>query len=193
VNLPNQLTLLRIALSFFLILFLLSPGFPAKLAAVFVFTIASLTDLWDGRLARARGLVTDFGILMDPIADKILVLAAFVAFVQLNVVPAWMVVSIATREFLVTGLRLFALGRGQVLPAEAAGKHKTVSQIVAISLILIFLVVREGFGASPGGPSWVTWAEPGIWWLMLLTVILTLTSGISFFWKHRRLIKWGQV
>ena len=187
-NLPNQLTLLRIALSFFLILLLLAPGLGPKLAAVIIFALASLTDLWDGRLARAKNLVTDFGILMDPIADKILVLSAFVAFVQLNVVPAWMVVLIAAREFLVTGLRLFALGRGQVLPAEAAGKHKTVSQMVSISLILLFLVAREAISIRPDEVQWIALGEAGIWWLMLLTVGLTLTSGISFLWKHRRLI-----
>ena len=187
-NLPNQLTLLRIALSFLLILCLLSPGVVLKGAAVLVFTLASLTDLWDGRLARRRGWVTDFGILMDPIADKILVLSAFLSFVQLNVAPVWMVVLIATREFLVTGLRLFALGKGQVLPAEAAGKHKTVSQMVAISITLLFLLAREAVAVESGAARWVTLGEMGIWWLMLLTVILTLVSGISFFWKHRRII-----
>ena len=187
-NLPNQLTLLRIALSFALIVFLLTPGFVPKLAALVAFVLACLTDLWDGRLARRTGQVTDFGILMDPIADKILVLAAFLAFVQLRLVPAWMVVLIAVREFLITGLRLFALGKGQVLPAEAAGKHKTVSQMVAISVTLLFLVLQSGVGPGAGGLAWVRWGEAGIWLLMLLTVVLTLTSGISFVWKHRKLI-----
>ncbi len=187
-NLPNQLTLLRIALSFVLIVFLLAPGFWPKLAAIGVFTAASLTDLWDGKLARAQGIVTDFGVLMDPIADKILVLSAFLAFVQLGVAPAWMVVAIAAREFLVTGLRLFALGKGKVLPAEAAGKHKTVSQIVAISLILLFLLAREFLLTRNGGGGWLASWQAAIGWVMLLTVALTLSSGISFFWRHRKLI-----
>jgi CDP-diacylglycerol--glycerol-3-phosphate 3-phosphatidyltransferase len=187
-NWANRLTLLRIALSFLLIGWLLLPGFLAKLAASITFGLAALTDLWDGRLARRRGEVTDFGILMDPIADKILVLAAFVSFVQVGLVPAWMVVLMATREFLITGLRLFALGRGCVLPAEAAGKHKTVSQMVAISLILIFLMVREAFKADDSASIWLRWAEGGIWLITLLAVILTLTSGLSFLWKHRKLI-----
>lgn len=187
-NLPNQLTLLRIALSFLLILLLLTPGLGAKLAAAVVFTVASLTDLWDGRIARSKGRVTDFGVLMDPIADKVLVLAAFLAFVQLNIVPAWMVALIATREFLVTGLRLFALGKGHVLPAEAAGKHKTVSQIVAISFTLLFLIALEWGATRPHGSQWVAVMESGIWWLMLITVALTLTSGFSFLWRHRKLI-----
>lgn len=187
-NLPNQLTLLRIALSFVLILFLLASGPWAKIAALITFILASLTDLWDGRLARRRDLVTDFGVLMDPIADKILVLSAFVAFVQLRVVPAWMVVLIAAREFLVTGLRLFALGKGQVLPAEAAGKHKTISQMVAILVTLIVLAARAVLAGRWNDPAWLEWAGIGIWWLMLTTVVLTLTSGVSFLWRHRRLI-----
>jgi len=187
-NLPNRLTLMRIALSFVLILFLLTPGVQAKIAAMVVFAAASLTDLWDGKLARKHGIVTDFGVLMDPIADKVLVLSAFLAFVQLHIVPAWMVVLIATREFLVTGLRLFALGRGQVLPAEAAGKHKTASQIVAISVTLIVLTLREAALVWPDRDLWLGWAQSGIWWLMLFTVILTMTSGVSFFWRHRKVI-----
>lgn len=187
-NLPNQLTLLRIALSFFLIAFLLTPGLIAKCAAILVFILASLTDLWDGRLARAKGLITDFGVLMDPIADKILVLSAFLAFVQIGVVPAWMVVVVASREFLVTGLRLLALGKGTLLPAEAAGKHKTISQMVAISVILLFLALREGLGFDTIRNPWMAMGHDGIQWLMLLTVILTLTSGVAFVWKHRKLI-----
>ena len=187
-NLPNKLTLLRIALSFFLIFFLLMPGAAAKIAAAIVFAVAALTDLWDGWVARRRGLITDFGILMDPIADKILVLGAFVSFVQLELVPAWMVVLIATREFLITGLRLFALGKGYALPAEAAGKHKTVSQMVAISLTLLYLIAREFVAPRPNGAPWIHLGERSIWWLVLLTVVLTMTSGISFLWKHRKLI-----
>ena len=125
---------------------------------------------------------------MDPIADKILVLSAFCAFVQLRVAPAWMVVLIAAREFIVTGLRLFALGKGTVLPAEAAGKHKTVSQIIAISVTLVVLILRELALLGAGRAEWVVWGERGIWWLMLLTVVLTLTSGISFLWRHRKII-----
>lgn len=187
-NLPNRLTLLRISLSFVLIVLLLIPGLYAKLGALAVFVIAALTDLWDGRLARKRQLVTDFGTLMDPIADKVLVLSAFVAFVQLQVVAAWMVVLIATREFLVTGLRLFALGKGQVLPAEAAGKHKTVSQMVAISLTLLYLVVREAAVTGPAAEWWIRYGPVAIGSLMLVTVVLTLTSGISFLWRHRKII-----
>lgn len=187
-NLPNRLTLLRIFLSFVLIVFLLIPGLGAKVAAGIVFAMAAFTDLWDGRIARRQKIVTDFGVLMDPIADKVLVLSAFVAFVQLQVVSAWMVVLIATREFLVTGLRLFALGKGQVLPAEAAGKHKTVSQMVAISLTLVYLIAREAGRSGPAEEWLIRFGPVAIDLLMLLTVALTMTSGISFLWRHRKII-----
>jgi len=187
-NLPNKLTLLRIALSFLLIFLLLRPGCASKIAAAVVFAVAALTDLWDGRVARRRGLITDFGVLMDPIADKVLVLGAFVSFVQLGLVPAWMAVLIASREFLITGLRLFALGKGYALPAEAAGKNKTVSQMVAISLTLLYLIARECMVVRADGAAWIRAGQQGIWWMVLLTVVLTMTSGISFLWKHRKLI-----
>ena len=183
-NLPNQLTLLRILLSFLLLLFVLLPGFFYKSMALACFVVASLTDFWDGRLARKWNMVTDFGVLMDPIADKVLVLSSFGAFIQLGVVPAWMVVAIACREFLVTGMRMFASGKGHVLAAEAAGKHKTVSQMVAIALILIFLVIREWIPEA----AWLRDGEQAIWVLMLITVIFTLTSGFSFFWNNRKLV-----
>ena len=187
-NRPNQLTVLRILLSFLLIFCLLTPGFKMKIAAIFVFAVASLTDLWDGRLARLSAQITDFGILMDPIADKILVLSAYLSFVQLGVAPAWMVVLIAAREFIVTGIRFFALGKGHVLSAEAAGKYKTVSQIVAVGLILLFLLARELVQTRPQVIPWIEFGRPIIWWVLLLTVIVTLTSGISFFWQHRKII-----
>ena len=187
-NLPNQLTLLRIVLAFAMIFFLMVPGLEAKACALVTFVLASFTDLWDGRIARKQGIITDFGILMDPIADKILTLSAFCSFVQLGVTPAWMVVIIATREFLVTGLRFFALGKGQVLSAEAAGKHKTVSQVVAIFFTLVVLILRELALRGEGRAEWVTTGETAIWWLMMLTVALTLISGCSFLWRHRKVI-----
>ncbi|MBI3312151.1 MAG: CDP-diacylglycerol--glycerol-3-phosphate 3-phosphatidyltransferase [Candidatus Omnitrophica bacterium] len=188
-NLPNRLTLLRIFLSFVLMFLLWVPGLPAKLGALVVFAVAGLTDWWDGLLARRQKLITDFGILMDPIADKVLVLSAFIAFVQLQVVAAWIVVVIAAREFLITGLRLFALEKGQVLPAEAAGKYKTVLQMTAISLTLIYLVLREAVPSGSSAERAIRFGPMAIELLMFLTVALTLTSGISFLWHHRKIIR----
>ena len=182
-NLPNLLTLARVVLSFLLVFLLLQPGPASKIAALAVFTAAALTDWWDGRIARRRGLISQFGVLMDPIADKVLVLCAFGAFVWLRVAPGWMVLLIAAREMLITGLRMVALAKGKALPAEAAGKIKASFQMGTISLTLLFLVARERF---PGG--WVPGVESGVHGLMFLTVLLTFSSGASFLWHNRERI-----
>jgi len=115
----------------------------AKLCALFIFIAASLTDYYDGKIAKKYNIVTDFGRLMDPIADKILALAAFLAFVELKIIPAWMVVIIIFRELIITGMRLTLLGKKKVIPATKAGKHKTVSQMVSIFVILTYLTIKQ--------------------------------------------------
>ena len=123
-NLANRITLLRIVFTFVFMFFLSCQGFLAKLASLAIFIFAALSDFIDGRIAKKKNIVTDFGKLMDPIADKILVLAAFAAFVQMQLIEAWMFVIIISREILITSLRLFALNKGRVLSASRAGKHK---------------------------------------------------------------------
>ena len=187
-TLPNLLTVSRIGLAFLFMLALFAHTQAGKVLALILFGIASLTDLFDGMLARRWHQESDFGILMDPIADKILVLAAFLSFVELKLVPAWMVVLIVSREFLITGLRLVAVRRGKVLAAERGGKHKTASQMVAIVVALIYLVVRDAAAvqAAPATASAVMlWGGRLVLGLMLITVGLTMTSGISFLWRHR--------
>jgi CDP-diacylglycerol---glycerol-3-phosphate 3-phosphatidyltransferase len=186
-NLPNKLTILRIVLAFVFILFLFIHGLGAKIAAFAVFLLASITDLLDGYLAKKYGQITDFGRLMDPVADKILILSAFLAFVEMGLVPAWMVVIIIFREVAVTGLRMLALGKGKVIPADSGGKHKTVSQVVVIMAILLLIIFRA---AGPMAPSfWSSSAEAmykdSIFVLMLITVALTLISGVSYLVKNR--------
>src|SRR3989338_1335633 len=110
-NLPNKLTLARIALTFIFLVFLFSKGLLFRYLSLVTFIVALLTDFYDGHIARSRNLVTDFGKLMDPIADKILVLAAFLAFVELQIIPAWMVVLVIVREFVITGMRLLAASK----------------------------------------------------------------------------------
>ncbi|HEX3988249.1 MAG TPA: CDP-diacylglycerol--glycerol-3-phosphate 3-phosphatidyltransferase, partial [Verrucomicrobiae bacterium] len=105
--------------------------------ALLLFSAASLTDYFDGKIARRDNLITNFGILMDPLADKILVCSAFIAFVGRGWLPAWMVVIVVTRELAITGLRLLAASKNLVLAAERFGKHKTISQIVAIISVLV--------------------------------------------------------
>jgi len=179
VNTPNKLTIIRLFLTFIFMFFLFSKGIFMKFAALITFLAASITDYYDGKIARATNQVTDFGKFMDPIADKVLIIASFLAFVEMGLVPAWMVVLIISRELLITGLRLFAAAKGKILQAGRAGKHKTVSQIVAVFTILVFILFRElGWGIFQ---QWI------IDIVMITTVILTLTSGISYIWRNKTL------
>ena len=187
-NLPNKLTLSRIALTFVFMFFLFTRWQYGKIAALIIFITASFTDYLDGRIAKNRGLISDFGKLMDPIADKILIIAAFLAFVEMKLIPAWTVVIIIFREFIITGLRIFGIIKGHIVAASRAGKHKTISQIVTVFFILIYLVVRQ-YGIRGG--FWTQDIEVisrnAIFCLMLITVILTLISGISYLVKNKRL------
>ncbi len=183
-NLPNKLTLSRIVLAFIFMFLLFCRGITAKYLALFTFGLASLTDFFDGRIARRRNIESDFGRLMDPIADKILILAAFLAFVELKIIPAWMVIIIIFRELVITGLRINAARQGKILSASLAGKHKTVSQMAAIISILVFLIIREsdrGFWTV----LWELWFKRGAFYLMLLTVALTLISGLSYLLRNK--------
>lgn len=186
-NLPNKLTVLRIALVFVFIPLLFIHGLAAKVGAFLVFLAASLTDMLDGYIAKKNNQITDFGRLMDPIADKILILSAFLAFVELDLVPAWMVVIIIFREVTVTGLRILALGQGKVISADSGGRHKTVSQVLVVLAILLLIIFREA-GPSMAG-LWSDRVEfvykETIFVLMLITVVLTLISGISYLIKNR--------
>jgi CDP-diacylglycerol--glycerol-3-phosphate 3-phosphatidyltransferase len=181
--------MLRIVLTFVFIIVLSWQGLAAKIAALIIFILAALSDFFDGLIAHRRNMVTDFGRLMDPIADKILVLAAFAVFLQLQLISAWMFVIIVSREILITSLRLFALNKGKVLSAARAGKHKTVSQMAAIFYILGFIVVKESVMTfSVWNPVWEEFFRQSINILMLLTVGLTLYSGLSYLWENRKVI-----
>ena len=187
-NLPNKLTILRIILVVVFMFLLFSAGVIAKTLALITFLIASLTDFLDGYIAKKNNMVTDFGKLMDPIADKILILAAFLAFVEMELIPAWMVVIIMFREVAVTGLRISALARGKVIAADDGGKHKMVSQVLVVMVVLVFLILREA-GIKFFGPSWSDSVERiyknAIFFLMLITTVLTLISGMSYLIKNR--------
>jgi len=190
-NLPNKLTSMRVVLSF-LFLFLLWVRIPFNmLAAWVVFAVAVASDFYDGMIARRHGTVTDFGTLMDPVADKMLICAALISFVQLKAthVPAWMVVVIISREFIITSLRLLALSKGQVLAAGRWGKHKTVSQVASIMIILTFMAIKDvafGFGT---GEKFLELFEAHfahfVYMLMLLTVALTVGSGLFYLYENR--------
>lgn len=188
-NTANKLTMLRIVLTFVFMFFLFIHGLWAKVLSLAIFIFAALSDFFDGRIAHKKNMVTDFGKLMDPIADKILVLAAFTAFVQMQLIDAWMFVIIVSREILITSLRLFALNKGKVLSAAKAGKHKTVSQMTVIFFILGFIVLKEVMLAFfTWNPAWETFSRNSIYILMLLTVGLTLYSGLYYLWENRKII-----
>src|SRR5438270_13336624 len=136
-NLPNKLTVARLVLTGVFLAFFFAPFRLNDTVALLVFGAASLTDYFDGKIARRDNLITNFGILMDPLADKILICSAFIAFVGRGWIPAWMVVIVVARELAITGLRLLAASKNVVLAAEGYGKHKTISQIVAIISVLM--------------------------------------------------------
>lgn len=177
-NLPNRLTMLRMALIPLFLVFIFLPSIPFHLLwALVVFAAASFTDMLDGKIARKRGLITDFGKLMDPLADKLLVMSAMVSFVELGWAPAVVVIVILAREFLVTSIRLIAAGKGSVLAADKWGKMKTVSQMVWICFLLLSKWMLESFAIAGSGAILLN----GIHWvLMAVVVYLTLYSGVNY-------------
>ncbi len=193
-NLPNKLTVSRFGFTAAFLAAFFAESLPYnKTWALLFFCLGGFTDFLDGEIARRRNLITNFGILMDPLADKILVCSAFIAFVEARpygvpLVEAWMVVVIVGRELAITGLRMLAASKNLVLAAEGLGKHKTVSQIAAIISILV-LVAHPEWGAL-GRPFGVVVAgHPWVWWLAgfakWLAVALTIFSGGMYLWRNR--------
>ncbi|MGB2600887.1 MAG: CDP-diacylglycerol--glycerol-3-phosphate 3-phosphatidyltransferase [Candidatus Omnitrophota bacterium] len=181
-NLPNKITIGRIVLAFIFMIALFCGGLTSKILALVIFLVAAATDYLDGYFAKKYNSFSDFGKIMDPVADKILTLAAFLAFVEMKLVPAWMVVVIIMRELLITSIRLRALMKKEVLAAGMGGKHKTASQMLSIFVILIFIVIKEA-GVSTFGfwnNSFEYWYKQLIFILMLITVALTIISGVSY-------------
>jgi len=185
-NLPNILTMSRFVWTIIFIFLLLQNTLGSTMAAALVFAIASLTDLLDGYLARKYNQHTAFGKIMDPIADKFLTLVAFIMFVQLGVLQAWMVGLVFIREISVTISRMVRMARGQVIAAEKAGKIKTVFQIGCIGIILLFLIIEK----SSLSQNWSNSVENGciiaINILMFMTVLITVNSGASYFLNLRK-------
>src|SRR6266403_5148086 len=149
-NLPNKLTLSRFVLTVVFLIVMFSQIRFHETIALFLFSAAGISDFLDGQIARRRKLITNCGILMDPLADKIMVCSAFISFVGLHWIAAWMVVIVVARELAITGLRLLAASKNVVLAAEGYGKHKTISQIVAIIAILVLASYRQwGLAGRP--------------------------------------------
>ena len=172
-NLPNKLTILRILIVPFFVAILLIDAIPFnEWIATALFVIASITDSLDGHIARKYNLVTDFGKFADPIADKILVVSACVCLVELGTIPAWSVLIIIFREFVVSGLSMSAAAKKVVIPADKLGKLKTVTQMIALILMLPGLLMN--------------WYIPQT--LYYISVALTFISGVSYIVKGKELI-----
>lgn len=172
-NLPNKLTVLRIILvPVFVIVLLVNIPY-GELVAAIVFSLAALTDSLDGYLARRWHQVTRLGIILDPLADKLLITAALISLVELGQIPGWVAIVVLGREFAVSGLRTVKAGEGVDIPASRLGKTKTITQILAV-LLLILQPSYQGFIPLPLGV-----------WAMYLAVVITLVSGIEYFYRFQ--------
>lgn len=197
-KLANKLTLSRFVMAFVMTAFLTLPLPFGKALGLITFALAALTDYWDGRLARGASGISAFGQLMDPLADKVLICAAFISFVALDhIVPAWLAIVIVAREFMVTGLRLLAINQGRIIPAGRWGKHKTIWQIVVILVILFGVALRDdilplALQPEPLGRFLTHWYNPVFHGVTLaiasLVAILTVVSGTIYFQQCKDMV-----
>ena len=187
-NWANRITLSRLVLTVLFVLALNSSWQYARTCALLIFLIAGLTDFIDGEIARRYGVITNFGKLMDPLVDKIMMAAAFISLVPLKAVPAWAATTVVARDFLITGLRLMASANGRVLPAELLGKQKTSWQIITVIFFLGLFSASELRFADERSMWWLrAWNQAGpilVW----ITVALTVYSGLGYAWRNRELI-----
>lgn len=192
-NLPNKLTISRFILTGFFLWAMLARWSFGGTLALLLFGAASLTDFLDGRIARKRHAITTFGILMDPVADKILICTAFIALAgharfhpgaQVAVEP-WMAVVVVARELIITGLRLLAASKSVVLAAESYGKHKTTAQVTAVIALLVAKAHTEwaAWLQALFSPWIATFAMLALW----IALALTVASGFMYLWQNRQL------
>ena len=174
-NTPNKLTVARMIFVPFLVLFMLTGwgGEGNRYISLAIFVVASVTDWFDGKIARKNNLVTNFGKFMDPLADKLLVCSAMICFIELDKLPAWIVIIIIAREFIISGFRLIAADNGIVIAASWWGKFKTVSQMIMIILLIanlggIFTILEQIF--------------------MWVALILTVVSLADYIWKNKKVL-----
>ena len=199
-NLPNKLTILRMIMIPFVLLFMLPVPFATELfsgwnqfiadwgmlVAVILFSLASLTDMLDGKIARSRNIVTNLGKFLDPIADKMLVISILIALVQTGRVHAIVTIVIIMREFMVTGIRLLASDHGVVIAASNVGKAKTVTQMIAIIWLMIEPILIKILSLSGSAASAVIWVGNIA---VLIAVIMTLVSGYDYLRKNLSFLK----
>jgi CDP-diacylglycerol--glycerol-3-phosphate 3-phosphatidyltransferase len=187
-NWANRLTISRLVLTILFVATLNWDWPYARTMALIIFLIAGVTDFVDGEIARRYGEVTNFGKLMDPLVDKIMMAAAFISLVPLGAIPAWAATTMVARDFLITGLRLMASARGQVLPAERLGKHKTSWQIIMVVFFLVLLSLRELRYADTENGWWFRAWNQGGPLLVWIAVAFTVYSGLRYAWRHRDVI-----
>lgn len=189
-NIANRLTVLRIFLAFLCMGLILKGSLPSLSLGLLVFLFSSFTDFLDGYLARKKNAVSDLGKIIDPVADKILIIGVFLAFLEKGIVNSWLVILIMVREFLITGLRIFALRQHKVIEAQYFGKHKTVTQVFGIMLIFILVIIEKGIVAY--GITWEWFKEfrsITVFLTMIWVAIITLVSGIIYLWRNRKIIR----
>ncbi|HOW28027.1 MAG TPA: CDP-diacylglycerol--glycerol-3-phosphate 3-phosphatidyltransferase [Elusimicrobiota bacterium] len=202
-NLPNRLTIIRLFCVPVFMVFTYTDNVYTRVLALLIFIGAGVTDLYDGYLARKYNMVTSLGMFLDPLADKMIVTAAFISFVELPEVnvPAWMVVLIVGREFFMTGLRSLAASKGQDIPADHMGKFKTTVQNTTIITIMVILIINSSLThfwqiSRAQFHLHIGWRFVAVrildwtpYWMMFLATLFTLISGISYFRKNLPLLK----
>jgi len=196
-NWPNRLSIIRILLSPLFMVLLIDNRQESRIAALVVFTVASLTDLYDGYLARKYGWVTNLGKFLDPLADKLLIALALIGLNQIDLVPGWALYLIIGRELLVTGLRSIAAYAGVLILPSRMGKYKTSSQMLSMVCYLLFSVLYH----NGTGRAWFLYSSgidlhsgKGILMfsadiLLLVAVLLSVISGADYFWRNRSILK----
>lgn len=182
-NLPNKLTIIRILLVPVYVGLMYFDNPVSYWAASFVFAAACLTDFLDGMIARKTNQISTFGKLMDPIADKLLVMSALVLLTFQHKMPAWVTIIMLAREFIISGFRLVAIGEGKIISADIFGKIKTVIQMLFIMLAMLLLPVANGY--QPLGQNGALIVSI----VMYISLGITLLSGILYVWKNRNLLK----
>ena len=178
-NLPNKLTIARMAMVPLFMVALLINTPESRILSVVIFALASLTDMLDGQIARKYNMITNFGKLMDPLADKVLTAAAMICLVELGDLAAWIAVVIIFREYLITGLRSVAASENIVVAANIWGKVKTVCQMIALMLLMVKPQIVAVCGIDLG------------LWLMYVAVALTIYSGLDYVLKLNKQITWN--
>jgi len=204
-KLPNRITMFRMCMIILFIPSILAENIVFNYVALSLFIIAAISDWLDGYLARKYDIVSTFGKVMDPLADKILVISTLLCFVQLGVVPAWMVIISISREFMINGIRIIAAQEGRIIMASNWGKAKTVVEMTAISVILFLKVLQDTIEYCNESQKWdvilmklgsagdimVQIAYSAPYWLMFAATCMSLISGMDYFFKNKQIFDRG--